>query len=132
MSPSLLVWHPPPNPDHNVLPAVGPAIRAPVDLLKMAKEVFTHCTYWVAPTAPFVSGGALVTLNPFCPWPRPSKLKPPVGVSGMVVHCRTGSSCNGTKPGGGGMRRTGSASCISRDGGGAFLIRSRSGGETSW
>src|ERR1022692_4942726 len=131
MSPSLLVWHPPPNPDHKVLPAVGPAINAPVDLLKMANEVFTHCTYCVAPMDPSVSGGALVTLNPYCPWPRPSKLKPTVGVRGMVVDCRMGSSSNGTRPGGGGMRRTGSASCISRDGSGAFLIMSRSGGETS-
>ena len=31
---------------------------APVVLSKTAKLTFTHCTYWVAPTAPFVSGGA--------------------------------------------------------------------------
>src|SRR5271169_375360 len=130
-SPSLLVWHPPPNPDHSVLPAVGPATNAPVDLLKTAKEVFTHCTYWVAPTDPSVSGGAPVMVNPYCPWPSPSKLKPTVGVSGMVVNCRMGSSANGTRPGGGGSRRAGSASCISSEGGGAFLIISRRGGETS-
>src|ERR1700730_8784348 len=84
-SPSLFVWHPPPNPDHIVFPAVGPAIKAPVDLLNTANEVFTHCTYCVAPTVPSVSGGALVTLKPYCPLPSPSKLSVVGGVGGSTV-----------------------------------------------
>src|SRR5206468_11317479 len=79
-SPSLFAWHSPPNPDHMVLPAVGPEIRAPVLLLKIANDVFTHCTYCVAPTVPLVSGGAPVTLKPYCPLPRPSKLNVTGGV----------------------------------------------------
>src|SRR5713101_9467597 len=131
-SPSLLLWHPPPNPDHSVLPAVGPAMRAPLDLLKIAKEVFTHCTYWVAPTVPLVSGGAPVTLKPYWPLPSPSKLWLTGGVgSGIVVVCRTGSSSSWERPGGSGMRFKGSTSLRTRDGGGAYLIISRSGGETS-
>src|ERR1039457_2309831 len=63
-SPSLFSAQPPPNPDHRTLPATGPATRPPLLLLKMAKSVFTHCTYWVAPTAPLVSGGAYCTMNP--------------------------------------------------------------------
>jgi hypothetical protein len=35
-----------------------PETASPVVLLKMANAVFTHCTYCVAPTAPFGSGGA--------------------------------------------------------------------------
>src|SRR5713226_7533539 len=90
-SPSLLVWQPPPNPDHSVLPAVGPATRAPVDLLKMANDVFTHCAYWVAPTAPLVSGGAPVMVNPYCPLPKPSKFRVGVGVIRPTLEvCRTG------------------------------------------
>src|SRR5713226_5405827 len=131
-SPSLLVWQPPPNPDQIVFPAAGSEIRAPVDLLKMAKEVFTHCTYCVAPTVPLVSGGAQVTLKPYWPLPSPSKLWLTGGVgSGIVVVCRTGSSSSRVRPGGSGMRFKGSTSLRTRDGGGAYLIISRSGGETS-
>ena len=57
-SPSLLVSQSPPNPDHTVLPSTGPRIMAPVALSNTANDAFTHCTYWVAPTAPLVSGGA--------------------------------------------------------------------------
>src|ERR1700733_12489548 len=113
-SPSLLVWQPPPKPDHMVLPAVGPAMRAPVVLLKTAKEVFTHCTYCVAPTVPSVSGGALVTLNPYWPAPKPSKLWLTTGVLGMTLVCSTGSSALGERPGGSGMGPMGSGSCICR------------------
>src|SRR5450631_3661992 len=130
-SPSLLVWQPPPNPDQRVLPAVGPAIRAPVDLLKMANELLTHCTYCVAPTVPLVSGGALLTVNPYCPAPRPSKLVPTTGVNGTMVLCRTGSSSSGVSPEGKGILRTGSASCLTREGGGACRIISVNGAETS-
>src|SRR6266851_9066755 len=132
-SPSLLVWQPPPNPDQIVFPAVGPAIRAPLDLLKIAKEVFTHCTYWVAPTVPLVSGGAPVTLKPYWPLPRPSKLCRTGGVGGgTVAVCSTGSSCNCSKPGGRGMRFRGSTGRRVRDGGGACRIISLRGRETSW
>src|SRR5215467_10809814 len=130
-SPSLFVWQPPPKPDHNVLPAVGPAIRAPLVLLKMANEVLTHCTYCVAPTVPFVSGGAPVTLKPYCPWPSPSKLWLTIGVRGAMVFCRIGSSGKMESPGGRGIRRTGSASCRMGEAGGAVRIMSRNGGETS-
>src|ERR1700745_74157 len=113
-TPLLLVWQPPPNPDHSALPAVGPATSAPVVLLKIANDVFTHCTYCVGPTVPLVSGGALVTVKPYCPWPRPSKLLPTMGVKGTTVCCRTGSSPRALKPGGSGILRTGSASCLVR------------------
>src|SRR5215471_7155699 len=118
-SPSLLVWHPPPKPDHSVFPAVGPEINAPVDLLKIANEVFTHCTYCVAPTVPSVSGGAPVTEKPYCALPRPSKLVPTMGVNGTMVCCRMGSSSSWLSPGGSGMRRIGSASRCSGEGAGA-------------
>src|SRR6266478_2703453 len=42
-----------------------------------------------------------------------------------------GSSSSTLRPGGNGMRRTGSASCLTRDGLGVILIISRRGGETS-
>src|ERR1019366_1574479 len=73
-SPSLFASQPPPNPDQRTLPAAGPPTRPPSLLLKMAKYVFTHCTYWVAPTAPLVSDGAYSTMNPYRPLPSPSKL----------------------------------------------------------
>src|SRR5579864_6075280 len=131
-SPSLLVWHPPPKPDHSVFPAVGPAIKAPVDLLKTAKEVLTHCTYCVAPTVPSVSGGALVTLNPYCPFPNPSKPKVTGGVGGGTVPTWiTGSCCAASSPGGRGIRLIGSTRRRASDGGGACLIISLSGRETS-
>src|SRR5258708_24234925 len=75
-SPSLLVAQPLPREENNVLPAVGPETLAPVVLLKTANEEFTHCTYWVAPTAPLVSGGALLTVKPREALPSPSTLTP--------------------------------------------------------
>src|SRR5450432_1818733 len=135
-SPSSLVWQPPPKPDHSVLVAVGPAISAPVDLLKMAKVEFTNWKYWVAPTAPFVSGGALFTVKPYCALPRPSKLRLVVGVAAATACCRTRSCTSGAPaiPGGRGIRRTGSASCLAAAAKlafGAFLIISLRGAETS-
>src|SRR6266567_6762280 len=91
-SPSLLVWQPPPKPDHRVLVAVGPATSAPVALLKIANDEFTNWKYCVAPTAPFVSGGALFTVKPYCALPRPSKFKLAGGVAAATVLCRTVSS----------------------------------------
>src|SRR5260370_19329322 len=112
-----------------VLPAVGPEISAPVLLLKIANEVFTHCTYCVAPTVPLVSGGAPVTLKPYWPLPSPSKLWLTGGVgSGIVVVCRTGSSSSWERPGGSGMRFRGSTSLLTRDGGGASLVISQARG----
>src|SRR5437879_6767536 len=101
-----------------VLPAVGPEIRAPVLLLKIANEVLTHCTYCVAPTVPLVSGGAPVTLKPYWPLPRPSKLCSTGGVGGgTVAVCSTGSSCTCSRPEGRGMRFRGSTGRRVRDGG---------------
>src|SRR5258706_1190726 len=135
-SPSSLLWHPPPKPDHRVLVAVGPAISAPLDLLKMANDEFTNWKYWVAPTAPFVSGGALFTVKPYCALPKPSKFRLVVGVAAAMVCCRTRSCATGAAamPGGRGMRRTGWASCLAagaRLALGAFLLISLSGAETS-
>src|ERR1700751_2156605 len=113
-SPLLFFSQPPPNPDHRVLPKVGPETKAPFALLNIANEVFTHWTYWVAPTAPFVSGGAPVTLKPYCPLPKPSKPRLTTGANTepeMAVLCRTGSSGSVVRPGGRGIRRAGSASC---------------------
>src|SRR6266446_6068793 len=59
----------------SVLPATGPFTKFPVFLSNTAKSVFTHCTYWVLPTAPFVSGGIPVGVKPR-PTPTPSKLNP--------------------------------------------------------
>src|SRR5437016_4312901 len=73
-SPSFVLSHFPPKPCHMVLPAAGPYTVAPVALSNTAKDSLTHCTYCVAPTAPFVSGGAALTLNPGNPEPTPSKL----------------------------------------------------------
>src|ERR1035437_852902 len=73
-SPSLFSSQPPPNPDHRTLPAAGPPTSPPLLLLKMAKYVFTHCTYCVVPTAPLVSDGTYSTVNPYFPVPSPSKL----------------------------------------------------------
>src|SRR5262245_35850528 len=83
-SPSLLISQPPPKPAHSVLPSVGPAKRAPVVLLNTAKERFTHCTDWVKPAAPLVSGGAQHGEKPRgVPCPMPSKLSPGVRASGV-------------------------------------------------
>src|SRR5262245_42277369 len=119
-SPSLLVWQPPPKPAHNVLPAVGPAILAPVALSNTAKDVFTHWTYWFRPTAPLVSGGALVTVKPNDAFPKPSKPRFTVGASAAagaktadcIAASPVAACCGDPRPGGKGIRRTGSASCF--------------------
>ena len=142
-SPSLFVWQPPPKPDHSVLPAIGPETRAPVDLLNTANDEFTHCTYCVAPTAPFVSGGALLIVKPSEAFPKPSKPRFTVGASAVgaenVDDCNaaslTGPVCAPPIPGGRGIRRAGSASrfmCAVAALPGALIVgMSRTAGETS-
>src|SRR5437763_17074808 len=110
-SPSLLVWQPPPKPDQREWPATGPLRTLPVALSKTAKELLTHCTYWVRPTAPLVSGGALVILKPAKPEPSPSKPSPavgarPVGANGAVCWCTASGTVEGFKPSGNGIART--------------------------
>src|SRR5215813_3245195 len=94
-SPSSLVWQPPPKPEKRLLMALGkPAAIAPVVLLKTPMPVLTICTYWVAPTAPLVSGGAQpqkLAGSP-APRPRPPKPSPVVAASGVpAVDCRAPS-----------------------------------------
>src|SRR6516225_2028030 len=78
-SPSLLVSHPPPKPVHRVFASTGPNVIAPEVLSKTAKEVLTHWTYCLAPTAPSVSGGAPTIAKLGIPVPSPSKLSPATG-----------------------------------------------------
>src|SRR5688572_21573626 len=75
-SPLLCDAQTPPNAWKSVLPAAGPYSRAPVVLLKTAKLVLFHCTYCVAPTLPFTSGGLLPGRKSPSPTPTPSKLTP--------------------------------------------------------
>src|SRR5260370_24738928 len=121
-----------------VLPGVGPASRARFVLLNTANEELTQCTYWVEPTAPLVSGGALLTTKPSELLPRPSNPKPAVGwseagASGAVLWWTVSVWSGVLSPGGSGMRRAGSASLgwFCAFGRGAALIKSRSGNETS-
>src|SRR5215471_10057002 len=136
-SPSLLAWHPPPNPDHSVLIGTGPNSGVPV-FENTAKSVLTISTTWLGPTAPLLSGGAEFTVNvpagPVKPCPMPSKLLVVVGARSAAAPalrgaCTTGSLSNGSTRDDG-MRLTGSASRLpKRRGPGGS---SRSGGETSW
>src|SRR6266480_3791126 len=63
-SPWPLVAHSPPTPDQSEAIATGPKTEFPVVLLKTWKPSFTIWTYWVAPTSPFVSGGAQLQFTP--------------------------------------------------------------------
>src|SRR3974390_2433904 len=99
-SPSFLDSQLPPKPDHSEFPWAGPKMSLPVDLSNTAKDVLTHWTYCVRPTAPLVSGGMKEMLNPYCPAPSPSKLLPTSVAGGISVRCRSGSSVNGYKPAG--------------------------------
>ena len=58
------------------LVGVGPSTHEPIVLSNTAKASLTACTYWLAPTAPVVSGGAYLRLNeplgPENPFPTPS------------------------------------------------------------
>src|SRR5215471_21230917 len=134
-SPSLLVWHPPPNPDQSVLIGTGPNVGVPV-FENTAKSVLTISTTWFGPTAPLLSGGAEFTVKvpagPVKPCPTPSKLFVSVGERSVTAApvlrgpCTTGSLSNGcTREDG--IRRTGSASRVPKRRGPG--CRSRRGGE---
>src|SRR5262245_5097792 len=131
-SPSLLVSHPPPNPLHKVLPAAGPYRRAPVALSNTAKDSLTHCTYWVAPMAPLVSGGTPSTVKFGKPFPTPRMFTPAeVATADWTPSvCSTGS-CAGPWTLGCGISSSRSWTCLGRP---ESLIggTSRSGAETSW
>src|SRR5437588_6843349 len=58
----------------------GPSCDAPVVLLKTWSPSFTICTYCVAPTSPFVSGGA--QLQPTPGKRMPSKFRVVPGILG--------------------------------------------------
>src|SRR3954470_21042334 len=60
-SPSLCVLHSPSVFAQSWLIGVAPRRTVP-DFEKTAKSLFTICTYWVAPTSPFVSGGRQLQL----------------------------------------------------------------------
>src|SRR5260370_146890 len=116
-SPLLCVSQPPPKPFQSIFPAKGPVVNEPVALSNTAKDVFTHWTYLVRPTAPLVSGGAPVTLKVYCRSPRPSKLLLTVIAAsgeGAAALWSTASARKGDLIlGDQGIRRTSSASLIS-------------------
>src|SRR5262245_64909342 len=71
--------------------ATGPMIELPVFLLKTCSAVLTIWTYCVAPTSPFVSGGAQLQLTPGKP--IPSKFRTADGIFGAAGRfCTTGST----------------------------------------
>src|SRR6478672_3703255 len=97
-SPSLSFAHGPPRLCHSALVGTGPSTTLWLTLSNTARPVLTTCTYWVAPTAPTVSGGAYCTLKlplgPVKPTPRPGKLLPSVGAFAPVVpDCNAPSAC---------------------------------------
>jgi hypothetical protein len=75
-----LVWQTPPKPLHSDSMLIGPSTEAPVVLLKTWSPVLTIWTYCVAPTSPFVSGGAQLQLTPGNA--MPSKFSPGLGMFG--------------------------------------------------
>src|SRR3979490_1732928 len=77
-SPLPLVWQTPPKPLQSVVIPEGPNCDAPVDLLKTWKPSLTIWTYCVAPTSPFVSGGAQLHATPGNG--TPSKLRSGLGI----------------------------------------------------
>src|SRR5436309_15512143 len=75
----------------------GPSCDAPVDLLKTWKPSLTIWTYCVAPTSPFVSGGA--QLQPTPGKGIPSKLSVGAGMlAGASVRWTTGSDALRCRP----------------------------------
>src|SRR5574337_657320 len=103
-SPSLLVSQGPPKPAHSVLPLTGPKRTLPVPLSNTANDRFTHCTYWVAPGAPLLSGGAQQSLKLPNPTPTPMKFanEERVGEANVADVC---SAASGPPPGVGRMGR---------------------------
>src|SRR5262245_50771768 len=63
-SPSPVVSQTPPKPLQTVVIPTGPSTDAPVLLLNTWKPSLTIWTYCVAPTSPFVSGGAQLHATP--------------------------------------------------------------------
>ena len=61
---------------------IGPRTELPVDLSNTWRPVFTIWTYCVAPTSPFVSGGAQLQLTPGKP--IPSKFSCVPGIFGAA------------------------------------------------
>ena len=72
-----------------MIPA-GPYTDAPVDLSKTWKPSLTICTYCVAPTSPFVSGGAQLQATPGNGIPL--KLSVGAGMFGAASDCSTTGS----------------------------------------
>src|ERR1700687_3860824 len=97
-SPSLSIWHPPPNPLHKVLIGTGPYTSPPV-LLKTARSRFTVSTMWFGPTAALVLGGAQHTTYEPKPWPTPSKLIPGMGALGLGAEGEAAAPTAGALPG---------------------------------
>src|SRR5713101_1623824 len=71
-SPSLKFSQLPPKPVNSTLPSIGPSTILPLLLSNTARPVLTHCTYWVVPTDPTVSGGSPVIVK--LPRPIPGKV----------------------------------------------------------
>src|SRR5579859_1346165 len=128
---SPVVSHFPPIVVKSVLISLGLSTELPVVLSKTARAVFTVWTYWVAPTAPFVSGGA--------PMPPvrslvliPSKFNPGAAARFFTTNCcHTGSSVVGAEGAGSGCSgRTGMTLFPPPIGDTGGI--SRSGGVTAW
>src|SRR5207248_3507020 len=99
-SPSLLVAHLFGRRRKTKLPGTGPSSAFPEALSKTAKDVFTHCTTCVVPTARLASLGRLsstnVPLGPAKPCPTPSKFFPAVVETfGSSADCSARSGCAG-------------------------------------
>src|ERR1051325_791702 len=90
-SPSPAFWHVPPNPDQTEVIAAGPKTELPVVLSKIWKPSLTIWTYCVAPTSPFVSGGAQLQATPGKT--IPSKLSVGAGMFGRASVRWTTVSC---------------------------------------
>src|SRR3979490_2745675 len=90
-SPLPLLWQTPPNPLQSVLIPDGPNTDAPVVLLKTWKPSLTIWTYWVAPTSPFVSGGAQLHATPGNG--TPSKLSSGLGILSPAKNLEALAPC---------------------------------------
>src|SRR6266571_2582851 len=101
----------------------GPRTDEPVVLLKTWKPWLTIWTYCVAPTSPFVSGGAQLQVTPGNG--MPSKLSVGAGMFGLAsCRCTTGSTAFRGLAGNSGLRL---ASCSDRHVYGARGIVRRAG-----